>query len=208
MIPTDVTDRLRSRRWCGGPSRCSASIDILVNNAGIGLFAPIAGGSIENARRLFDVNFWGAVNCIQAAVPYMQSQRRGHIVNVSSVAGWISPPHMGMYAATKFALRAIRTRCGWSWPGPGVNVSTIFPGLTQTHFTENMVQEVAAPQIPPIVRWATPATVARRIIQAIRWGWRDVFISPEDIAAVVQHVRPVRDGLGDAGVHGPAADQG
>jgi short-subunit dehydrogenase len=68
--------------------------------------------------------------------------------------------------------------------GSGVKVSTIYPGLTQTSFTESMLQEVPVPAIPPVVRWATAATVGRRIMQAIRWGWRDVFVSPEDVAAV------------------------
>ena len=184
VIPSDVTDRYAVEALARRTVEVYGSIDILVNNAGSGLFAPIAGGSIENARRLFEVNFWGAVQSIQATVPYMQSQRRGHIVNVSSVAGWMAPPHMGMYAATKFALRAVSDALRVELAGSGVNVSTIFPGLTQTQFTENMVQEVAAPHIPPVVRWATPQTVARRIMLAIRWGWRDVFISPEDIAAV------------------------
>jgi len=184
VIPSDVTDRYAVEALARRTVEVYGSIDILVNNAGSGLFAPIAGGSIENARRLFEVNFWGAVQSIQATVPYMQSQRRGHIVNVSSVAGWMAPPHMGMYAATKFALRAVSDALRVELAGSGVNVSTIFPGLTQTQFTEHMVQEVAAPHIPPVVRWATPQTVARRIMLAIRWGWRDVFISPEDIAAV------------------------
>jgi len=184
VIPTDVTDRYAVEALARRTVEVYGSIDILVNNAGSGLFAPIVGGSIENARRLFEVNFWGAVQGIQATVPYMQAQKRGHIVNVSSVAGWMAPPHMGMYAATKFALRAVSDALRVELAGSGVNVSTIFPGLTQTQFTENMVQEVAAPHIPPVVRWATPQTVARRIMLAIRWGWRDVFISPEDIAAV------------------------
>jgi short-subunit dehydrogenase len=184
VIPTDVTDRYAVEALARRTVEVYGSIDILVNNAGMGLFAPIAGGSIENARRLFEVNFWGAVQSIQATVPYMQSQRRGHIVNVSSIAGWIAPPHMGMYAATKFALRAVSDSLRVELAGSGVNVSTIFPGLTQTQFTENMVQEVAVPHIPPVVRWATPQTVASRVIQAIRWGWRDVFIAPEDIAVV------------------------
>jgi len=184
VIPTDVTDRYAVEALARRTLEVFGSIDILVNNAGSGLFAPVASGSIENARHLFEVNFWGAVQCIQATAPYMQSQKRGHIVNVSSVAGWIAPPHMGMYAATKFALRAVSDALRVEMAGSGVKVSTIFPGLTQTQFTENMVQEVAAPHVPPVVRWATPQTVARRIMQAIRWGWRDVFISPEDMAAV------------------------
>jgi short-subunit dehydrogenase len=184
VVPTDVTDRFAVEALARRTVEVYGAIDILVNNAGSGLFAPIAGGSIDNARKLFEVNFWGAVQSIQATVPYMQAQKRGHIVNVASVAGWIAPPHMGMYAATKFALRAVSDALRVELAGSGVNVSTIFPGLTQTQFTENMVQEVPAPHIPPVVRWATPQTVARRIIQAIRWNVRDVFVSPEDVAAV------------------------
>jgi short-subunit dehydrogenase len=184
VVPTDVTDRLAVEALVRRTAEEFGAIDILVNNAGTGLFAPLAGGNLENMHRLFNVNFWGAVHCIQAAVPYMQSQRRGHIVNVSSIAGLIAPPYMGMYSATKFALRAISDALRNEVAGSGIGVSTVYPGLTQTSFTEAMVQEVPAPHIPPVVRWATAETVGRRIVQAIRWGWRDVFIAPEDVAAV------------------------
>ena len=183
VVPTDVTERLAVEALARRTVEVFGSIDILINNAGSGLFAPISGGSLENARRLFDVNFWGAVHAVQATAPYMQVQRRGHIVNVSSVAGWVAPPHMGMYAATKFALRAMSDSLRTELSGSGVRVSTIYPGLTQTSFTENMLQEAPAPAFPPLVRWTTPEAVGRRILQAIRWGWRDVFVSPEDIAA-------------------------
>ena len=183
VVPTDVTERLAVEALARRTVEVFGSIDILVNNAGSGLFAPISGGSLENARRLFDVNFWGAVHAVQATVPYMQAQRRGHIVNVSSVAGWVAPPHMGMYAATKFALRAMSDSLRTELSGSGVRVSTIYPGLTQTSFTENMLQEAPVPAFPPLVRWRTSEAVGRRILQAIRWGWRDVFVSPEDVAA-------------------------
>ena len=184
VVPTDVTDRLAVEALVRRAVEEFGSVDILVNNAGSGLFAPIATGSLENMRRLFDVNFWGAVHCIQAAVPYMQSQRRGHIVNVSSVAGRFAPPYMGAYAATKHALRAISDALRNELAGTGVGVSTIYPGLTQTSFTEAMVQEVPAPHIPPVVRFVASKAVAERIISAIRWNLRDVFVSPEDFLAV------------------------
>ena len=184
VVPTDVTDRLAVEALVRRTVEEFGDLDILVNNAGSGLFASIAGGSIENMRHLFDVNLWGAIHCIQAAVPYMQSQRRGHIVNVSSVAGRFAPPYMGAYAATKFALRAISDALRSELTDTGIGVSTIYPGLTQTSFTESMIQEVPVPHIPPIVRFVSPRTVAQRIVMAIRWGMRDVFVSPEDIAAV------------------------
>jgi short-subunit dehydrogenase len=161
------------------------AIDVLVNNAGVGLFAPIADGNPDNARYLFDVNVWGAVNCIQAAAPYMRDQGEGHIVNISSIAGHISPPYMGMYAATKHALAAISDALRNEIASDGIGVTTVYPGLTETAFTENMLQEVEAPRIPPVVRFVPAEAVARRIYQAIRWNLRDVYVAPEDIAAIL-----------------------
>jgi len=184
VVPTDVTDRLGVEALVRRTAEEFGAIDILVNNAGVGLFAPIATGSLENMRRVFEVNFWGAVHCIQAAVPYMQSQQQGHIVNVSSVAGRFAPPYMGTYAATKHALRAISDALRNELAGSGIGVSTVYPGLTQTSFTEALTQEVPIPHLPPVVRFVSPEAVAGRILSAIRWNLRDVFVSPEDVAAV------------------------
>lgn len=184
-IPVDVTERLSVEALMRRTSEEFGAIDVLVNNAGVGLFAPIADGNPDNARYLFDVNVWGAVNCIQAAAPYMRDQGEGHIVNVSSIAGHISPPYMGMYAATKHALAAISDALRNEVAADGIGVTTVYPGLTETAFTENMLQEVEAPRIPPVVRFVPAEAVARRIYQAIRWNLRDVYVAPEDIAAIL-----------------------
>ncbi len=180
VVPVDVTERLSVAALARRTAEEYGAIDVLVNNAGVGLFAPIAGGNLDNARHLFEVNFWGAVTCIQAVTPYMISQRRGHIVNVSSIAGHVSPPYMGMYAATKHALAAISDSLRSELSGSGIGVSTIYPGLTETSFMENMLQEVEAPNIPPIARFASSATVATRIVQAVRFNLRDAYVSPEE----------------------------
>jgi short-subunit dehydrogenase len=185
VVTTDVTESLSVEALVRKAAEEFGSVDILINNAGVGLFAPIADGDVQNARYLFEVNFWGALHCIQAATPYMLDQARGHIVNVSSVAGHVSPPYMGMYAATKHALAATSDALRVELSGTGVGVSTIYPGLTDTSFTENMLQEVEAPQIPPIARFVGANVVARRIFQAVRWGLRDVYVSPEDVALVM-----------------------
>ncbi|MEO8456601.1 MAG: SDR family NAD(P)-dependent oxidoreductase [Chloroflexota bacterium] len=185
VVPTDVTERYAAAALIRKTAEEFGSVDVLINNAGVGLFAPIADGNIENALYLFEVNFWGAVNVIQAAAPYMLDQGSGHIVNVSSIAGHIAPPYMGMYAATKHALAAMSDALRVELGGTGVGVSTIYPGLTDTSFTENMLQEVEAPEIPPVVRWAPASAVAHRIHQAVRWGIRDAYVSPEDLAAVM-----------------------
>lgn len=184
VVTADVTERLSVAALTRRTVEEFGGIDILINNAGVGLFAPVADGNLDNARYLFEVNFWGAVNCIQAVTPYMTAQRRGHIVNVSSVAGHISPPHMGMYAASKHALAAVSNSLRVELSGNGVGVSTIYPGLTETSFMENMLQEVEAPAIPPIARFVSSNAVAKRIVQAVRFNLRDAYVSPEDVAAV------------------------
>lgn len=185
VVPTDVTERYAAAALVRKAVEEFGAVDVMINNAGVGLFAPIADGNIENARYLFEVNFWGALNCIQATTPYMLDQGRGHIVNVSSIAGHIAPPYMGMYAASKHALAAMSDALRIELGGTGVGVSTIYPGLTETSFTENMLQEVEAPEIPPVARWVGANVVARRIHQAVRWGIRDIYVSPEDVAAVI-----------------------
>ena len=185
VVATDVTESLSVEALVRKTAEEFGSVDILINNAGVGLFAPIADGDVQNARYLFEVNFWGALHCIQAVTPYMLDQAGGHIVNVSSVAGHVSPPYMGMYAATKHALAAVSDALRVELRRTGVGVSTIYPGLTDTSFTENMLQEVEAPQIPPIARFVGANVVARRIFQAVRWSLRDVYVSPEDVALVM-----------------------
>ncbi|HEY5625811.1 MAG TPA: SDR family NAD(P)-dependent oxidoreductase [Dehalococcoidia bacterium] len=184
VVTVDVTERFSVAALARRTAEEYGAIDVLINNAGVGLFAPIADGNIDNARHLFEVNFWGAITCIQAVTPYMTSQRRGHIVNVSSVAGHVSPPYMGMYSATKHALAAVSDSLRVELSGNGIGVSTIYPGLTETSFMENMLQEVEAPNIPPIARFVSSTAVARRIFQAVRFNLRDAYVSPEDVAAV------------------------
>jgi short-subunit dehydrogenase len=208
IVPTDVTDRLGVEALVRRTMEEFDSLDVLVNNAGVGLFAPIADGSLDNMHHLFNVNFWGAVHCIQAAVPYMRGQGRGHIVNVASVAGKVAAPYMGTYSATKSALTAVSNALRSELAGTGIHVSTVYPGLTETSFQENMLREVELPDPPPYLPTAAPAAVGRRVAQAVRWNLRDAYISLEDLAAVT--VYPLAPALADWAVRllwlGPGRD--
>ncbi len=184
VVPTDVTDRLAVEALVRRTVEEFETLDVLVNNAGVGLFAPIADGSVDNMRHVVDVNLWGAIHCIQATVPYMRRQNRGHIVNVASVAGKLSAPYLGIYSATKHALIAISDALRSELAGASIHVSTIYPGLTDTSFEQNMMREVEVPEVPRFLRYATSEAVAKRIVQAARWNLRDVYVTLEDLAAV------------------------
>jgi short-subunit dehydrogenase len=195
VVPTDVTDRLAVEALVRRTVEEFDGVDVLVNNAGVGLFAPIATGSLDNMHHLFNVNFWGAVHCIQASVPYMRRQGRGHIVNVSSVAGKVATPYLGVYSATKFALAAISNALRSELAGSGIGVSTVYPGLTDTSFQGNMLREVDVPDLPAYLRTVGPAAVGRRIVQAVGWNLRDTYVTLADFAAV--NAYPLAPGLAD-----------
>jgi len=184
VIPTDVTQRAAVESMVRQAAKQMDSIDILVNNAGLGLNALLAEGSMTNIRRLFEVNVFGALHCIQAVVPYMKQQGSGQIINVSSVAGKIATPRNGAYAATKFALTAISDALRLELAEYGITVTTVYPGITDTPFVNNVLKEVEMPPVPGIVRGVSARRVAGAIVGAARWEKREVYVTVTDRMAV------------------------
>jgi short-subunit dehydrogenase len=191
VIPTDVTQRAAVDAMVQQTATELGSVDILVNNAGVGLNALLAEGSMTNIRRLFEVNVFGALHCIQAVVPFMKRQGSGQIINVSSVAGKIATPRNGAYAATKFALTAISDALRLELGEHGITVITVFPGITDTAFGENVLREVDVPPVPGIVRGVSARRVANAIVRAARWERREVYVTVTDRMAVgLKNVSP------------------
>lgn len=184
VIPTDVTQRAGVESMVQQAAKQMDSIDILVNNAGLGLNALLAEGSMTNIRRLFEVNVFGALHCIQAVVPYMKQQGSGQIINVSSVAGKIATPRNGAYAATKFALAGISDALRLELAEHGITVTTVYPGITDTPFMNNVLKEVEMPPVPGIVRGVSARRVASAIVRAARWEKREVYVTVTDRMAV------------------------
>jgi len=191
VVPTDVTQRSGVDALAQRTVEEMGSIDILVNNAGLGLNALLAEGSMTNIRRLFEVNVFGALHCVQAVVPHMKKQGSGQIINVSSVAGKIATPRNGAYAATKFALTAISDALRLELADYGIIVSTVYPGITDTPFVENVLKEVKMPPVPAIVPSVSPRRVANAIVRAARWEKREVYVTVTDRMAVgLKNVSP------------------
>ncbi len=160
-------------------------IDVLVSNAGIGLRATVAEGSVENIRRVFEVNFFGAVNCIQAVAPHMKQRRRGVIAIVSSVVGRLAPPYSGAYSATKGALNALTDSLRLELGPYGITVTAVYPGYTVTRFGENQIREIETPPPSRLVRGASADAVGRTIVRAVSEGKREAYVTRGDAAAVM-----------------------
>ncbi len=191
VVPTDVSDREAVKAMVERAVKEFGSIEVLVNNAGLGLNAPIAEGSLENIRHVFEVNLFGAVHCIQAVVPHMKDQRRGTIVMVSSVAGRLASPYNGAYCATKAGLNALTDSLRLELQPYGITVTAAYPGYTITSFQGNVLSEVEMPEPSRLVRRAGPEAVAKSIVRAVRQGQREAYVSFSDAAAVmIKNVSP------------------
>ena len=115
----------------------AAEVDALVNNAGWSAHGPIEKVPLQEVRRMFETNFFGAARMIQAVVPKMRARQGGVIVNVSSMAGRAAAPLMGFYAASKFALEALSEALHLELGHFGIRVAVIEPGFVESSFRAN-----------------------------------------------------------------------
>jgi short-subunit dehydrogenase len=115
-------------------------IDVLVNNAGVGLFAGAEESSLHQAKSIFDVNLFGVIRMTNAVLPTMRRQRRGRIVNISSIMGLIPAPYSALYAASKHALEGYSESLDHEVRGSGVRVVLVEPAYTQTSFESNLIK--------------------------------------------------------------------
>ena len=132
-VPTDVAEQEQVERLIARTVERFGRIDTLVNNAGVGYVARFEEQSIEDFRRVMEINFWGAVYGCRAAVPRMKTQANGGlIINISSILGRRGLPFQTVYCSTKFALRGFSEALRTEVMADGIDVSTIFPGAIES----------------------------------------------------------------------------
>lgn len=113
-------------------------IDIVINNAGYALAGPFEETSTEEMKAQFETNFFGAVRVMQATIPIMREQRRGKIVNITSMGGRIAVPLDSMYHGTKFALEGVSESLQYELEPFGIKIILIEPGAVGSNFWKNL----------------------------------------------------------------------
>lgn len=177
-VPTDVAEPAQVERLVARAVERFGGIDILVNNAGIGLYGLCQEMDWEHFRRMWEVNFFGAVKCTLAAFPHLCA-RGGMVVNISSVAGKIALPYMAGYCATKFALNAFSTGMRMDLARAGVRVVVVSPGRVKTQFHQSAYREGTS--LPGVFQrraysGISPEQVAEATLRAVRRSRREVVV--------------------------------
>lgn len=128
----DVTDFEAIEGVVAGVEESVGEIDVLVNNAGYGQEGVLEESPLDAMRRQFDVNVFGAVAMTRAVLPYMRRRRRGHILNITSMGGYITMPGIAYYCGSKFALEGISEVLGKEVAPFGMFVTAVAPGSFRT----------------------------------------------------------------------------
>src|SRR6058998_2355114 len=141
MLSLDVTSDESVAAAVNALLRSEGRVDLLVNNAGFSV-APAGAeeSSIEQARAIFETNFFGIVRMTRAVVPHMRRQGAGRIINIGSVLGFLPAPYMALYAATKHAVEGYSESLDHELRTRGIRVSVIEPAYTKTPFDANFME--------------------------------------------------------------------
>ncbi|WP_372004364.1 oxidoreductase [Tistrella mobilis] len=128
----DVTDYDAIPEAVARAEAAAGPIDVLVNNAGYGHEGVLEESSLDDLRRQFAANLFGPVAMIKAVLPGMRARRRGHIVNVTSMGGFITMPGISFYCGSKFALEGVSEALGKEVAPFGIRVTALAPGQFRT----------------------------------------------------------------------------
>jgi NAD(P)-dependent dehydrogenase (short-subunit alcohol dehydrogenase family) len=185
IVQLDVTDDASVQRATAEVLSKVEQIDVLVNNAGFGFHGPVEEANPDEARLMFETNFFGPLRLIQAVLPGMRERRSGTIVNVSSLSGVLAEPYNGIYAASKHALEAMSESLYYESHPFNVRVLIIEPGGHDTRgywrsreerrFSENSphfeygnrFMEAVTKQLPGADKPGDPQVVAEAIYNAV-----------------------------------------
>ena len=141
MLALDVTSDESVAAGVAEVMRLEGRIDLLVNNAGFGV-APAGAeeSSLNQARSIFETNFFGLIRMTRAVVPHMRRQGNGRIINIGSVLGFLPMPYGALYSATKHAVEGYSESLDHELRTRGIRVSIIEPAYTKTPFDANFME--------------------------------------------------------------------
>jgi NAD(P)-dependent dehydrogenase (short-subunit alcohol dehydrogenase family) len=176
-VVTDVAEQAQVDHLIESAVKRFGRVDTLVNNAGVAFAGRFDQMTLEDFRRVMDVNFWGAVYASKAAVARMLEQRGGGvIINVSSIFGKRGVPFQTAYCASKFALAGFSEALRTEVMSNGIDVSAIFPGAVETEIFESASNQTGM-EVPGFVPKFPAKAMAKIIVQTARFPRPEVVMA-------------------------------
>jgi short-subunit dehydrogenase len=168
-VQADVTAAADRQRMAEAAVAYFGGLDVLINNAGIGATGHFAECSAERLRQIMEVNFFGLTETTRVCLPLLKRGHRPAVVNISSIAGKRGIPARSDYSASKFAVQGFSEALRAELAKDGIDVLVVSPGLTQTNFSQNMLEQKARMKMDHL-RGMTAERAADLTLNAIERG--------------------------------------
>lgn len=175
-VMADVTRPEDRAAMVEAATRHFGGMDVLVNNAGIGATGHFMDSEPDVLRQIFETNFFGLTETTRAFLPLLKRGVTPAIVNISSVVGKRALPARSLYSASKFAVMGFSEAIRAELAKDGIDVLVVSPGLTQTNFSKNMLEQKAKMQLDHM-RGMSSEEVAAAAMRAIERGSLDVTLT-------------------------------
>ncbi|MEL6162596.1 MAG: SDR family oxidoreductase, partial [Cyanobacteria bacterium J06628_3] len=135
-IPCDVSQEAEVNNLISKAVEYFGSIDVLINNAGVCMTGPIENTSLDDWKRVIDVNVWGYIHTVNAILPHFLFRSAGTIINVGSIGGKLPLPEMTVYCTSKYAITGLTETLRIELKPKGIHVGVVHPSATNSNFME------------------------------------------------------------------------
>jgi len=164
-VALDVTDEAQAQEAAAAAVNRFGRIDVVVNNAGRGLLGAVEETTDKAARAVYDTNVFGVLNVLRATLPILRAQRKGRILNISSVGGFSGSAGWGVYCSTKFAMEGYSEALQAELAPLGITVTIVEPGYFRTDFLDTTSLNPA--ELHPIPDYAETSGAMRQAVPTI-----------------------------------------
>jgi NAD(P)-dependent dehydrogenase (short-subunit alcohol dehydrogenase family) len=198
----DVSDRTQMEGFARDVVEAHGKVHLVINNAGVTVSQTLEDISYEDFEWLMGINLWGVIYGSKAFLPFLKQQAEGHIVNISSIYGVVTPPCNGAYCTAKFAVRGFTETLDQELRGTGVRVTCVHPGGVRTNIARNarfhkapdpcISRDEAVAIFDRFMARTTPEKAARIIIDGIERDRRRIMVGMDAVFLdVLKRIFPV-----------------
>ena len=183
----DLVDEAGCRKLFDSVQACGSHADVLINNAGIGVGGRFDHVPSDRWEQVVQINLLAPMRLCYLFLPQMIARASGHVVNISSLAGWIGTSGISSYCATKFGLRGFSDSLAADYADSGIKVSTVYPFFSRTPILNSEQFGYETRHEVPDDMVTDPADVVAEIVKGIKNNRRDIF--PDKMSRRIHYLK-------------------